>query len=112
MTRSTFLGGGAPLPSPSCRFIDANIYDWGRTVDDDVDDDPSGKESDGNYNKPGVIVKRDDEAGYMIIDKPPNIPVHARVDNSLENRERGVLRGEDAVNGTTGRRRIRLYLVV
>ncbi len=30
-------------------------------------------------------MKRDDEAGYMIIDKPPNIPAHARVDNSLEN---------------------------
>ena len=32
-----------------------------------------------------MIVKRDDEAGYIIINKPPNVPVHARVDNLLEN---------------------------
>jgi hypothetical protein len=88
LRRTCVLASSLPPPLRtllSCRFIDANIYDWGRTVDDDVDGDPSGKGSDGNYNKPRVIVKRDDEAGYMIIDKPPNIPAHARVDNSLEN---------------------------
>lgn len=57
------------------RFVDANKYDW------------SGQ--DGVIRKggakPGVIVKRDDETGYLIINKPPNIPVHARVDNLLEN---------------------------
>ncbi|KAL3801734.1 hypothetical protein ACHAW5_005834 [Stephanodiscus triporus] len=74
-----------PPPSFLRRFIDANLYDWVRTVGDDVDVDPSGMGLGGSYNKPGVIVKRDDKAGYTIIDKPPNIPVHARIDNTLEN---------------------------
>ena len=73
-----------PPPSPLRRFIDANLYDWGRTGDD-VDVDPSGMGSGGSYNKPGIMVKRDDEVGYMIIDKPPNVPVHVRVDNTLKN---------------------------
>jgi 23S rRNA-/tRNA-specific pseudouridylate synthase len=77
------------------RFIDANSYDWGGLSDDyhdhpsDNDDDGRGGMvddcRDGNYNKPGVIVKRDDDAGYIVMNKPPNVPVHARVDNSLEN---------------------------
>eukprot|EP00571_Detonula_confervacea_P002182 CAMPEP_0172326848 /NCGR_PEP_ID=MMETSP1058-20130122/57755_1 /TAXON_ID=83371 /ORGANISM="Detonula confervacea, Strain CCMP 353" /LENGTH=829 /DNA_ID=CAMNT_0013043737 /DNA_START=140 /DNA_END=2629 /DNA_ORIENTATION=- len=57
------------------RFVDTNLYDWG-TADGDFG---------GSDNKPGVVVARDDEAGYFIINKPPNIPVHARVDNFLEN---------------------------
>ena len=57
------------------RFVDTNKYDW-------IGKDGIIREDDG---KPGVIVKRDDEVGYMIINKPPNIPVHARVDNLLEN---------------------------
>ncbi len=32
----------------------------------------------------GLIVKHDDEAGYMIIGKPPKIPVHTRVDYLLK----------------------------
>ncbi len=88
---------------PPCRFVDANSYDWGGSavpsavVDDGNNDSvlpsSSGGEGTGgtttdygiNYNKPGVVVKRDDVAGYIIIDKPPNVPVHARVDNRLEN---------------------------
>ena len=57
------------------RFVDTNLYDWG-TDDGEIND---------RGEKPGVIVARDDEAGYIIINKPPNIPVHARVDNLLEN---------------------------
>jgi len=57
------------------RFLDTNLYDWG-TADGAFND---------TSDKPGVVVARDDEAGYIIINKPPNIPVHARVDNSLEN---------------------------
>lgn len=57
------------------RFVDTNLYDWGTT--DGILNDTSGK--------PGVVVARDDEAGYIIINKPCNIPVHARVDNVLEN---------------------------
>jgi 23S rRNA-/tRNA-specific pseudouridylate synthase len=81
------------------RFVYANKYDWGKlcVVDDDVSS-PHGSNNNNsssssivgsnNYilnNKPGVIVSRNDDAGYIIINKPPNIPVHSRVDNSLEN---------------------------
>jgi len=61
------------------RFVDTNLYDWGSPVAADADDNDDGS------TKSGVIVKRDDETGYLIINKPPNIPVHARVDNLLEN---------------------------
>ena len=57
------------------RLVDANARDWGAA-------DGVTKE---NGERPGVIVVRDDGAGYAIINKPPNVPVHARVDNSLEN---------------------------
>lgn len=76
------------------RFVDANLYDWGRKTAAALDMDGKNLEaemmtaaidgSDGT-GRPGVIVKRDDAAGYIIIDKPANIPVHARVDNLLEN---------------------------
>ncbi|KAL7554620.1 hypothetical protein ACHAWF_018537 [Thalassiosira exigua] len=56
------------------RFYDANSYDWG-AADGAL----------GGDGEPGVVVARDDEAGYLILNKPPNVPVHARVDNSLEN---------------------------
>jgi 23S rRNA-/tRNA-specific pseudouridylate synthase len=73
------------------RFVDANKYDWGKLcVVNDNDDNTSsphgGSNSSSNHNnKPGVIVSRNDDAGYIIINKPPNVPVHSRVDNSLEN---------------------------
>lgn len=54
------------------RFCETNRWNWGCNADNDE-------------GKPGVIVARDDNAGYMIIDKPSNVPVHARVDNLLEN---------------------------
>lgn len=57
------------------RFGETNRWNWGCAIGDDIADD----------EKPGVIVARDDDAGYLIIDKPPNVPVHARVDNLLEN---------------------------
>ncbi|KAL7491725.1 hypothetical protein ACHAWT_001080 [Skeletonema menzelii] len=61
------------------RFVDTNKYDWGGN------DGVIRNNDDGSSSKPGVIVRRDDEVGYLIINKPPNIPVHARVDNLLEN---------------------------
>eukprot|EP00984_Skeletonema_dohrnii_P008104 scaffold2969_cov129-Skeletonema_dohrnii-CCMP3373.AAC.4 len=60
------------------RFVDANKYDWSGHDGVIICNGDDG-------GKPGVIVKRDDETGYLIINKPPNIPVHARVDNLLEN---------------------------
>jgi len=71
------------------RFVHANKYDWGKpcVVDDDNISSPHGgsNSSSNHNNKPGVIVSRNDDAGYIIINKPPNVPVHSRVDNSLEN---------------------------
>ncbi|KAL7428527.1 hypothetical protein ACHAXH_001702 [Discostella pseudostelligera] len=71
------------------RFADANLYDWGRkavSVTAAVEMDSELYYDDGSVGRrPGVTVKRDDDAGYIIIDKPANIPVHARVDNLLEN---------------------------
>jgi 23S rRNA-/tRNA-specific pseudouridylate synthase len=29
--------------------------------------------------RPGVIVKEDRDAGYIIVNKPPGVPVHATV---------------------------------
>ena len=55
------------------RFLETNNWNWGCNV---------GTVENG---KPGVIVARDDDVGYVIIDKPSNVPVHARVDNLLEN---------------------------
>ena len=57
------------------RLVDANARDWGAA--DGV--------TKGNGERPGVMAVRDNGAGYAIIDKPPNAPVPARVDNSLEN---------------------------
>jgi len=62
------------------RFVDTNLYDWGTT--DGILNETSGKM--------GVVVARDDKAGYIIINKPCNIPVHARVDNVLENVASGI----------------------
>ena len=82
------------------RFVYANKYDWGKlcAVDDDNISSPHGSNNNNSSssivgsnndilinNKPGVIVSRNDELGYIIINKPPHIPVHSRVDNSLEN---------------------------
>jgi 23S rRNA-/tRNA-specific pseudouridylate synthase len=55
------------------RFCETNRWSWGCNVGTLKD------------NKAGVVVSRDDDVGYIIIDKPSNIPVHARVDNLLEN---------------------------
>ena len=77
------------------RFVDTNKYDWSgedggviratSSSSGGGDGDCGGGDGKPSGNKPGVIVKRDDKAGYLILHKPPNIPVHARVDNLLEN---------------------------
>lgn len=58
------------------RFLETNRWDWGRG---------SSSADFTDTTKPGVIVARDDDAGYLIINKPPSTPVHARVDNLVEN---------------------------
>ena len=75
------------------RFVDTNKFDWaspngivpGTTTSADDGGSSASSIANENAGKPGVIVARDADAGYIIINKPPNIPVHARVDNLLEN---------------------------
>ena len=49
------------------RFCVANSYDW--LAQDGMM---------GSDNKPGVVVERNDEMGYMILSKPRGVPIHAR----------------------------------
>ena len=57
--------------NPPRRFPAVNDYDWGANS--------------GDATGRGVVVAKDDEIGYMIVDKPAGIPVHGTVDNVLEN---------------------------
>ena len=57
--------------NPPRRFPAVNDYDWGANSSD-----ATGR---------GVVVAKDDEIGYMIVDKPAGLPVHGTVDNVLEN---------------------------
>jgi len=59
------------LHNPPRRFPAVNKYDWASTL--------------GDMNGRGVVVARDDEIGYIIVDKPPGLPVHGTVDNVVEN---------------------------
>lgn len=64
--------------NPPRRFPAVNLYDWGRLLDEDG--------SKAQLDRlPGVVVAEDEEAGYIIIDKPAGLPVHGTVDNTLEN---------------------------
>ena len=49
------------------RFCIANAYDWLAQYG-----------TMGSDNKPGVVVERNDAMGYMILDKPRGVPIHAR----------------------------------
>lgn len=57
--------------NPPRRFPAVNDYDWGANS--------------GDATGRGVVVAKDDEIGYMIVDKPAGLPVHGTVDNVLEN---------------------------
>ena len=56
--------------NPPRRFPAVNEYDWG---------------ANSGANGKGVVVAKDDDTGYMIVDKPAGLPVHGTVDNVLEN---------------------------
>ena len=55
------------------RFPIVNAYDWGKDIES------LGIEDNQNKGLPGVIVKNDPDTGYMIINKPPGVPVHPTV---------------------------------
>lgn len=58
------------------RFMAVYDFDWNKTVDENDAD---------STNKPGVIVAQDTDKGWLVIDKPPRVPVHMTVDNAIEN---------------------------
>jgi 23S rRNA-/tRNA-specific pseudouridylate synthase len=55
------------------RFPIVNQYNWSAYIDD----------KDSEY--PGAIIAEDTEKGYIVVSKPPGVPVHPTVDNVLEN---------------------------
>ena len=77
------------------RFPIINYYDWGKYVDKKIltkkksnkDDDEEEEENDSQLlygthshtSLPGVIVSEDLDAGYVIVNKPPGLPVHPTV---------------------------------
>lgn len=54
------------------RFPIVNSYDWGKNIQ-------SGTLEGELPGIPGVIVKDDPEGGFMVINKPPGVPVHPTV---------------------------------
>jgi 23S rRNA-/tRNA-specific pseudouridylate synthase len=87
------------------RFPKVHEYDWGKfqnnlqqqkhqknplSIDNENDplttspEQPSSTSSN-RCNKPGVIIGCDWDVGWIVIDKPPNVPVHGTVDNACEN---------------------------
>ena len=56
------------------RFQAVYDFDWSKRID-----------CDGGSDKPGVIVDEDEAKGWLVIDKPPRVPVHMTVDNCKEN---------------------------
>lgn len=84
------------------RFPNIHNYDFGKFIDQnekhreetstskvEKDCDGIAHTTDSSHNEihdiPGVIVAYDKEKGYIIVNKPPNIPVHPTVENRLEN---------------------------
>ena len=66
-------------------------------------------DKDGSSNKPGVVVARDDDKGYWVIDKPAHVSVHPTVDNAMENvaemiRQARSAQGEENVYVSTPQR--------
>lgn len=57
------------------RFSEVHHVDWSKRVN----------ESNFEETYPGVIVDENVEKGYLVVNKPAGVPVHATVDNILEN---------------------------
>lgn len=56
------------------RFPNVNQYDWGKSIRRN-----EGQKNDDEYGLPGVIVEEDPDVGYVVINKPPGVPVHPTV---------------------------------
>jgi RNA pseudouridylate synthase len=68
------------------RFMAVHQYDWNAAAvsHSSIPLDQETMDS-RTANKPGVIVDRNTEKGWLVIDKPAGVPVHMTVDNALEN---------------------------
>ncbi len=58
------------------RFPEVHAFDWGKELNEKSNEDGQ---------LPGVILYKDIEKGYIILNKPAGVPVHPTVDNVLEN---------------------------
>jgi 23S rRNA-/tRNA-specific pseudouridylate synthase len=58
------------------RFPPINNYDWGKYIDTDSNENTKNNTIGG---LPGVIVHEDKDAGYIVVNKPPGVPVHPTV---------------------------------
>lgn len=72
------------------RFPAVYDFDWGALIVNETvnNNDPDTRASTSTTPvqvKPGVMVKVDEDKGYIVIDKPASVPVHPTVDNVLEN---------------------------
>ena len=77
------------------RFPAFHNFDWDSNFEDGslYFSQSLDTERDTNIEKlPGVIIDEDEDLGFRIIMKPESIPVHATVDNSVENVAIGVQR--------------------
>lgn len=52
------------------RFPEVSKVDWGKNILDSP-----GACIGGNNHIPGVIVQEDSEKGYIVVNKPPGVPV-------------------------------------
>lgn len=57
------------------RFPTLHYYDWGKKYQASTRSGVDNNES----NNSGVIVKEDEETGYIIVNKPCGVPVHPTV---------------------------------
>jgi len=71
------------------RFPAFHRYDWGASFSDSRFFSPPNNNT-SNKKLPGVVVDEDEDLGYRIIMKPEGIPIHATVDNVVENVSVGV----------------------
>ncbi len=116
MNRTVFWGDYFRVHFNPRRFTETNGFDWGSMFEDGHacrSNQNFDTNSDDMISKPGIIVARDDNAGYLVINKPPNVPVHPTVDNLLENvassigrclwneRKEAMTSGEYLLNHTT-----------
>jgi len=67
------------------RFPMTNSYDWGKYIQNQNLGDNINEYKSDDGHLPGVIIAEDRDQGFVVVNKPPNVPVHPTVDNVLEN---------------------------